>query len=127
LKASKDISGYTGAARKVLDALKTHGLIVADNGSAWYISTTIDPNWGHEHHPDPEHGRERLRGRDVRRWLRQPDPAVERRRKRTPSSARKRGDAGPGNGGGGGGGGGCGLLGAELLLVWLAARSRPRK
>jgi len=45
LKASKDISAYTGAARIILDALKKYGLILADNGSDWYISTTLDDRW----------------------------------------------------------------------------------
>jgi hypothetical protein len=46
LKASKDISGYTAEAKVILTALKKHGLILADNGSNWYISTTDDSRWG---------------------------------------------------------------------------------
>jgi hypothetical protein len=38
LKASVDISGYGKQARVVLQALKTYGMILADNGSPWYIS-----------------------------------------------------------------------------------------
>ena len=38
LKASVDISGYGKQARVVLQALKTYGMILADNGSNWYIS-----------------------------------------------------------------------------------------
>lgn len=38
LKASYDISGYTGQARVILEALKRYGMIVADNGSSWFIS-----------------------------------------------------------------------------------------
>ena len=34
LKASVDISGYGKQARVVLQALKTYGMILADNGSA---------------------------------------------------------------------------------------------
>lgn len=45
LKASFDISGYTGASKIILQALKTYGMIVADNGSSWYISGATDPNW----------------------------------------------------------------------------------
>ena len=32
LKADYDISGYTGMSRVILEALKTYGMIVADNG-----------------------------------------------------------------------------------------------
>jgi hypothetical protein len=45
LKSSFDISGYTGQARAVLEALKTYGMIVADNGTSWYISGGTDPRW----------------------------------------------------------------------------------
>jgi hypothetical protein len=45
LKASFDISHYTGEARVVLVALKKYGMIVADNGSNWYISGASDPRW----------------------------------------------------------------------------------
>jgi hypothetical protein len=45
LKASFDLSGYRGAALVVLQALKTYGMIVADNGSNWYLSGSTDPGW----------------------------------------------------------------------------------
>jgi hypothetical protein len=45
LKASFDVSGYTGEARVVLNALKKYGMIVADNGSNWFISGAQDPRW----------------------------------------------------------------------------------
>jgi hypothetical protein len=45
LKASVDISGYPAQARVVLAALKRYGLILADNGSAWYISGAPDDRW----------------------------------------------------------------------------------
>ena len=38
LKASFDISGYPQQAKVILQALKTYGMIVADNGSNWFIS-----------------------------------------------------------------------------------------
>jgi hypothetical protein len=38
LKASVDISHFGKQARVVLQALKTYGMILADNGSPWYIS-----------------------------------------------------------------------------------------
>jgi hypothetical protein len=48
LKASYDVSPVTGQARAILDALKTYGMIVADNGSDWFISGTPDPRWDDE-------------------------------------------------------------------------------
>ena len=48
LKANYDISGYTGASRVVLEALKKYGMIVADNGSNWFISGESNPNWDDE-------------------------------------------------------------------------------
>jgi hypothetical protein len=45
LKASFDVSGYSGEARVVLDALKQYGMIVADNGSNWYITGAADARW----------------------------------------------------------------------------------
>jgi hypothetical protein len=48
LKASIDISGYPKQARIVLQALKTYGMILADNGSNWYISGAPDPRWSND-------------------------------------------------------------------------------
>ena len=45
LKAGFDISHFTGEARVILVALKKYGMIVADNGSNWYISGASDPRW----------------------------------------------------------------------------------
>jgi hypothetical protein len=45
LKASFDLSGYPAPARVILQALKTYGMIVADNGSDWYLSGTADRRW----------------------------------------------------------------------------------
>lgn len=45
LKQDFDISGYTGQARVILEALKRYGMILADNGSSWFISGTSDPRW----------------------------------------------------------------------------------
>ncbi len=45
LKASYDISGFTGEARVVLNALKKYGMMVADNGSSWYITGATDTRW----------------------------------------------------------------------------------
>ena len=48
LKASFDLSSYHGEARVILQALKTYGMIVADNGSNWYLSGTTDTAWNDE-------------------------------------------------------------------------------
>ncbi len=45
LSASYDISRFTGASRVVLQALRDYGMIVADNGSNWFISGATDPRW----------------------------------------------------------------------------------
>jgi hypothetical protein len=45
LKASFDESGYPPQARVVLTALKRYGMIVADNGSNWFISGAPDARW----------------------------------------------------------------------------------
>jgi hypothetical protein len=45
LKASYDISTFTGQSRVILEALKKYGLIVADNGSNWYITGAADSRW----------------------------------------------------------------------------------
>ncbi len=48
LKASYDISGFTGTSRVVLEALKKYGMIVADNGGNWFISGATDSRWDDE-------------------------------------------------------------------------------
>lgn len=60
LKASVDISGFPKQARVVLQALKTYGMILADNGSSWYISGAPNPRWSN----DDLHSLERITGAD---------------------------------------------------------------
>jgi hypothetical protein len=45
LKASFPIARFPRQARVVLQAMKNYGLIVADNGSDWYVSGAPDPRW----------------------------------------------------------------------------------
>jgi hypothetical protein len=45
LKASFDIAGFPRVARIILRAMKTYGLILADNGSPWYFQGATDPRW----------------------------------------------------------------------------------
>ncbi len=61
LKASFDISGFPRQARIVLQALKTYGMILADNGSPWYISGAPDPHWNN----DDLHSLGRVTGADL--------------------------------------------------------------
>ncbi len=45
LKAGFNISSYPPSAQVILRAMKKYGLIVADNGSDWYVSGTADARW----------------------------------------------------------------------------------
>ncbi len=45
LKASVNVSGLPYQARVVAQTLKRYGLILADNGSPWYISGAPDRHW----------------------------------------------------------------------------------
>ncbi|MGH7592231.1 MAG: hypothetical protein ACRELE_00015, partial [Gemmatimonadales bacterium] len=45
LKASFDVSGYPAPAQVILRALKKYGMIVADNGSNFFLSGTADVRW----------------------------------------------------------------------------------
>ncbi|MBV8051000.1 MAG: hypothetical protein JOZ80_07425 [Acidobacteriaceae bacterium] len=45
LKASYDISGFSKNVQVILTALKTYGIIMADNGSAMYLSGAPDDSW----------------------------------------------------------------------------------
>jgi hypothetical protein len=42
LKASYNTSGFSPQARVIAEALKQYGMILADNGSPWYISGASD-------------------------------------------------------------------------------------
>jgi len=60
LKSSVDISRFPPQARVVAQALKEYGAILADNGSAWYLSGTEDNHWDN----DALHALGRLTGAD---------------------------------------------------------------
>ena len=45
LKASFDISAFSPEVQIILTALKRYGMMLADNGSAWYLSGVPDPRW----------------------------------------------------------------------------------
>jgi hypothetical protein len=45
LDAAFSTSGYGAKARAVIKAMKTYGLVLADNGSAWYFQGEQNPHW----------------------------------------------------------------------------------
>lgn len=45
MKQSHDCSDYSEPAQVVCAGLKRHGLLLADNGSDWYLSGAPDPRW----------------------------------------------------------------------------------
>lgn len=48
LKASYSLEGFSGQALVIMQALKRFGLIVADNGSPWYITGSPNAGWNEE-------------------------------------------------------------------------------
>jgi hypothetical protein len=60
LKASFDTHGFPPQARAVLETLKRYGMILADNGSPWYITGAPDPRWSN----DDLHSLGRVHGSD---------------------------------------------------------------
>jgi hypothetical protein len=60
LRASFDISHFSAANQVILTALKIYGMIVADNGSPWYLSGAPDSRWS----DDDLHNLTQLSGAD---------------------------------------------------------------
>lgn len=48
MKASVSLAGLSPQARVIAQAMKSYGLIVADNGSAWFFSGTQDSRWAND-------------------------------------------------------------------------------
>jgi len=48
LKAGADVSRLPAQARVIAQAMKTYGVIIADNGSSWFISGAPDPHWDND-------------------------------------------------------------------------------
>lgn len=48
LKASFDISAFSERNQVILTALKRYGMILADNGSAWFLSGSPDDSWDND-------------------------------------------------------------------------------
>ncbi len=61
LKASVDLTDFPPQARAVLTALRTYGMLLADNGSDWYISGAPDARWS----DDDLRALARITGRDL--------------------------------------------------------------
>jgi hypothetical protein len=62
LRSNFPIGSFPYQARVVLRALKRYGMIVADNGSSWYISGAPDERWSN----DQLHTLHRVKGSDFR-------------------------------------------------------------
>jgi hypothetical protein len=45
LKAGFDTTGFPPAVRTILRAMMRYGMLMADNGSGWYVSGAPDPRW----------------------------------------------------------------------------------
>ena len=60
LKRSVNIARFPRQARRIAKAMQTYGLIVADNGSDWYVSGVPSPKWNN----DQLHALDVLSGRD---------------------------------------------------------------
>ena len=60
LKADYDIARFPADCQVILRALKRYGMIVADNGSDWFISGSPDPRWN----DDELHTLTRVKGVD---------------------------------------------------------------
>ncbi len=61
LRADADLSGLSAHARTIAVALQHYGMILADNGSPWYVSGTSDPRFD----DDVLHELDRFRGSDL--------------------------------------------------------------
>jgi len=48
LKADYDISGFPPEMQILLQAFKTYGIVLADNGSNWYVSGAPDEHWDND-------------------------------------------------------------------------------
>jgi len=48
LKPDFDISRFPPEMQVILQAMKTYGIVLADNGSDWYVSGTPDPRWDND-------------------------------------------------------------------------------
>lgn len=61
LQAGVDITGFSPTNQIILQALKTYGMLLADNGSNWFLSGAQDDRWDND---DLRELREGIHGRD---------------------------------------------------------------
>ncbi len=61
LKAGVDISAFSPTNQIILQALKTYGMLLADNGSDWFFSGSPDDRWDNDDLHDLQ---ERILGND---------------------------------------------------------------
>jgi hypothetical protein len=52
LKSSFDVTRFSPETRVILEALQEYGMMLADNGSAWYVSGTMDRRWPSKVHEE---------------------------------------------------------------------------
>jgi hypothetical protein len=45
LKASFDVTPFPAEVQVILRGMKKHGMILADNGSGWFVTGAPDPRW----------------------------------------------------------------------------------
>ena len=60
LKAGVDLARFPTSVHPILRALKAYGMMLADNGSSWYLSGAPDPRWS----DDDLHALQQLMGSD---------------------------------------------------------------
>jgi hypothetical protein len=48
LRADLNVSSFSPEVQVILRALKTYGMILADNGSSWFISGVPDERWDND-------------------------------------------------------------------------------
>ena len=48
LRNDFDVAGYSAEVRVILTAMREYGLVLADNGSSWFVSGAPDPRWDND-------------------------------------------------------------------------------
>jgi len=109
LKAGFDVSRFSAPVRVILQAMKTYGLILADNGSAWYISGAPDTRWDNDMLVS---GLAQVKGSDfeavdVSSLMVDPDSGLAIQNASAGGNSNVGSGSAGGNSGSGGGGGGC--------------------
>jgi hypothetical protein len=87
LRADFDISSFSPQIQVILSALKKYGMILADNGSAWFISGAPDEGWDNDmlHELDDVHGSD-FEAVDTSSLMIDPDSAQARSKQNMPGT-----------------------------------------